>query len=562
MISFTHDLGIAQFLLPPICTGILLGGFLLYLYMSWKYKSTLYMTVAVFAFLGILFVGSETMILSIGGWLHNRELSVQFHRIEQLAGACFLFALPYALMYLLELNDRMHRINRILAVIGLGYAIIVIVAAYVKPDLFISMETTKASWLTYEADYGRGQEGILYAIRDALLGIYIIYSITVVIIDIIWHKNLNYLVYPVIGLLLAFFGAIVDTVHVHTGVFIDFFPESYFSRFSVGITMAIMFFMSSVTRKFITYAQELEIAHKIISISEEKYRFLVEGTNDCILSLDLDMRCLNANRAALNQLVINIDNLEEFKFYDLVYIPQDESEFTMQFIQEKINILLNEGRPVYFKTFLKAHGTYEPREYHIRIEHINIDDKNEILMKASSVPDDSIMRYINSEKMHFTIGNYLIAAEEICNRLVLNLPRYIDKQQASAIKLGLREIIINAIEHGNLNISFNEKSQATENGNYMEFILSRQKDAVYRNKRVTIEFLLNSERVIYKISDEGNGFDYKNIISMIEDDVDAQMLAHGRGLRMAFNIFDSVEFNRRGNQVLLIKYFNKKMNRD
>ncbi len=557
MASFTHQLSILQFLLPPICTGILMGGFILYVYMSWKYKNTLYMAVALFSLLGILFVGSETMILSIGGWLHNRELSIQFHRIEQLAGACFLFALPYALTYLLELNERMHRINWILTIIGLAYAVLVIVIAFVQPDLFISMKTQKATWLTYEADYGRGQEGILYVVRDVLLGLYITYSITIIIIDIMWHKNLRYLVYPVIGLMLAFLGAIVDTVHVHTGVFIDLFPGHYFSRFSVGITLAIMFFMSSVTRKFITYAQELEVAHKIISISEEKYRFLVEGTDDCILSLDLDLRCLNANRSALNQLIIDERKPEDYTFYDLLYIPPDESDFTMQFIQEKINILMNEGRPIYFKTHLKARGTHEPREYHIRIEHINIDDRNEILMKASNVLDDSIMRYIDTEKMRFTIGNYLIAAEEICNRLVLNLPKYITQQQATAIKLGLREIIINAIEHGNLNISFNEKSQATENGNYMEFILSRQKDPVYRDKRVSIEFLLNNERVVYKISDEGNGFDYKSIISMIEDDVDAQMLAHGRGLRMAFNIFDQVQFNRKGNQVLLVKYFNE-----
>lgn len=44
---------------------------------------------------------------------------------------------------------------------------------------------------------------------------------------------------------------------------------------------------------------------------------------------------------------------------------------------------------------------------------------------------------------------------------ILNLPKYLDKKTTNTIKLGLREIIINAIEHGNLNIGFEEKTQAT-----------------------------------------------------------------------------------------------------
>ena len=121
----------------------------------------------------------------------------------------------------------------------------------------------------------------------------------------------------------------------------------------------------------------------------------------------------------------------------------------------------------------------------------------------------------------------------------------------------MREIIINAIEHGNLNISFEEKSKATNDGNYLEFVLSRQKDPNYKDKKVTIEFLLNSNKVMYKIEDEGNGFNYREIIQKIQNTVDEDMLAHGRGLRMAFNIFDEVKFNKKGNQVLLVKHFTK-----
>jgi len=507
--------------------------------------------------LGMLFVGSETMILSFGGWLHNRSVSVHFHRLEQVSGLFYLFALPYSLNKLLILNKRWQRINELLAYVGLAYAVIVALCAYLYPDLFISLTKPKTTWMHYEADFGRGQEGILYALRDALLGIYIVYSIIAVITDMIVQRNYKYLLFPSLGFFCAFAGAAIDTLHVHMHVFYDFFPNVYFSRFSLGITLAIVFFMSSVTRMFITYAQELEIAHKIISISEKKYRFLVEGTNDCIISFDANLNITTANRTAYEQLAIIKGKESSTSLYDLLYLPEGESDLSLQIIKEKINMLFNEGKPINLKTQLKSRGTLEPREYNIRIEHITIDDRNEILMKAASVLDENMLKYVEAEKMRLSIGNYLIAAEEICNRLVLNLPKYVNKQITSAIKLGLREIIINAIEHGNLNISFEEKTKATADGNYLEFVLSRQKDPNYKDKKVTIEFLLNSNKVMYKIEDEGNGFNYREIIQKIQNTVDEDMLAHGRGLRMAFNIFDEVKFNKKGNQVLLVKHFSK-----
>lgn len=555
--SFEVPVTLVQFLLPPICFGILLGGFILYVYMYWRYKNSLYFAVAFFAFLGMLFVGSETMILSFGGWLHNRTVSVHFHRLEQVSGLFYLFALPYSLKKLLILNKRWHSINTLLAYIGLVYAVIATVCAYLFPDLFISLTKPKVTWMHYEADYGRGYEGILYAIRDALLGFYIVYATVLVIVDMVVQRNYKYLLFPSLGFFFAFAGAAVDTLHVHTHVFYDFFPHVYFSRFSLGITLAIVFFMSSVTRMFITYAQEIEIAHKIISISEKKYRFLVEGTNDCILSFDSDLRITTANRASYEQLDIRKGHESSITLYDLLYLPEGESDLTLQIIKEKINMLFTEGKPLSLRIHLKSRGTHEPKEYNIRMEHITIDDRNEILMKASSVMDENMLKYVEAEKMRLSIGNYLIAAEEICNRLVLNLPKYVDKQTTNVIKLGLREIIINAIEHGNLNISFEEKTKATAEGNYLEFVLSRQKDPNYKDKKVTIEFLLNCNKVMYKIEDEGNGFNYREIIQKIQNTVDEEMLGHGRGLRMVFNIFDEVKFNRKGNQVLLVKNFFK-----
>ncbi|MCP4133118.1 MAG: hypothetical protein GY754_19280 [bacterium] len=555
ILGFENPISLNQVLLPPICAGILLAGALFYLYMSVVYKSGLYIAMTVLAFTSLIFVFSETMILAIGGWDHNRELSVQFHRLEQVAGAWFLFAIPLAMKYILQLNKTWHRFNQGVIYLGMLAASIITIFAFIYPDSFISISTPVSTWLKYEANYGRGAEGLAYLIRDGLIGIGIFYFLTCVFIELVWHKQYKYLGFPFICQCFAIYGATIDSLFVHFDQFYDFFPEVYFSRFTVGLTFMLVSFMSSVTQFFITTAKKLEQAHRVISISEEKYRLLIEGTNDCIFSLNRELKFLTANRASFMQLVITPDNLHSLNFFDLIYTPPEDTGITVKIIREKIDEFMEGKESTFFKSFLKIPGTGEPREFHIRFEHIDIGEKHEIQVKASNIHDDAIMRYLDSENIRFRIGNYLIAAEELSKRLVLNLPKFMDSHDTMALRIGLREMIINAIEHGNLDITFDEKTVATNNANYLELIMKRQHDPLYMEKTITIEFSLNEERVLYKITDEGKGFDYTKTMKTISERVNQELLPHGRGLTLANNIFDRVTFNEKGNEVELIKYF-------
>lgn len=555
MLIFENQLTIIQFIIPPICFGILTTGFFFYLLMSWKFRSPLYYTITMLVFLGILFVASETLIISLGAWHHNRELSLQFHRTEQLAGAGFIFGIPFALTQFLKLNERWQRVNLCIALSGLVFFLFLIVMAYAVPDTFISMTKHKATWMIHEADYGRGKEGILYVVRDLLLAVCSVYGLVCFIIDIFLYKNITYLLYPIIGLLFALYGAIIDSIHVHTGKFFDLFSDRYFSRVSLGITIALLFFVYSVTRRFIGTAKDLETANRIISLSEEKYRFLVEGTNDCIFSLDTGFNIIRANNAVFRQLCVEPDTMRSVNLYDLFYLDDAGGGLDLQFIIERLTALMQQGKPADFKALFRFRGTLEPKEYSVRAEYINVEDRKEILVKASLMTEDTVIRYLDREEARFKIGNYLITAEEISNRLVSNLSRYLNRNEINAVKIGLREIIMNAIEHGNLNITFPEKSRSTEEGNYAAFVFSRQNDEAFRDRKVTIDYIFDSRQVAYTIQDQGNGFNYRKIIRAIEHQVDRDLLEHGRGLRIAFNIFDDVQFNKKGNRVTLVKKF-------
>ncbi|MCE9500326.1 MAG: ATP-binding protein [Leptospira sp.] len=119
----------------------------------------------------------------------------------------------------------------------------------------------------------------------------------------------------------------------------------------------------------------------------------------------------------------------------------------------------------------------------------------------------------------------------------------------------MRKAKVCSRKFGNLGITFEEKTLAQEEGNYIEFLQERQKSAACRDKKVVIDYSLNSERVAFRITDEGNGFDHRRMMTKTPAEINALNLGHGRGIFMAKSIFDRIQYNSKGNQVVLLKYF-------
>jgi two-component sensor histidine kinase len=114
-----------------------------------------------------------------------------------------------------------------------------------------------------------------------------------------------------------------------------------------------------------------------------------------------------------------------------------------------------------------------------------------------------------SSKGRFVIGCDIIEADKLSNRLVSLLPRQIDLRTANALRLGLRELLINAVEHGCLEIGFDLKTEISESKDYLEFLLERQKQPEYRTRKVQVEYDIRAARIVFRITDDGKGFDHK-----------------------------------------------------
>ncbi len=338
-----------------------------------------------------------------------------------------------------------------------------------------------------------------------------------------------------------------------------------FFSFSI-ITISALIMSIYIARRLVRTHHELEEkvrdrtaalteANRNISLSEQKYRVLVEGSNDIIFSLNEKFEVLTINRSVKKQFNISPERLLQRNFMDLVYEDDSRNSVTRHFVREKLELFRQDRNPVTFKAEFKSPNIVEPKEMTISLEYINIDGKTEIFGKASRIPDDTLMDYFVSEKQNYSIGNSLIAAEDITFRITTNLKCFLKQKDVLLLRIALREMIINGIEHGNLGVSFDEKSQATLNDNYFEYIMQRQNDPRFKNKRVNIEYMIKADRAVYKITDEGEGFDHQSYFNKSADDVNNHMLMHGRGITMTREIFDHIEYNKKGNQVLLVKYF-------
>ncbi len=553
--NFTYHLDILTLLLPPICFGIVAGGFLLYLYMYMQYNSKLYLAVVINAFFCMMFTFSETSILVWGGIFHNTSIGRQFDRLEQISALFLFFAIPYFISYLLKLNKNWAKINRYIAYAGLITACVITAVSYIYPGSLVSQTEPTLTYKTFEADYGRGLPGPLYNLRDLIMGALIIYVMICMITDLIWHKMIGYIIFSFTGVALALYAAFDDMLFLYTNFNIDPLSGITFSRGSVGITLYITLSMAGQTRLFVGSMKEAEKAGKIISLSERKYRLIVEGTKDFIFSLNHELQFISVNESMHKMMNMNIEKIKTMTFPDLVFDNPGDYGLTGKIIKSNLDSLIMEKKQFDYKVMFKPFTSNEPKEFRVRLEYINIDEEEEIVGRATPVVDDILLDCFHSEVQKYVIGNYLVTADEMSTRLVRNLSRYMKAQDVSYLRVCLREIIINAIEHGNLEISFEEKTRVLNNENYMEYILNKQTDPSFRGKKVTIEYSINPNKAVFKITDQGKGFNYKELLDKVQNEVKDKLLPHGRGITMTMNVFDKIKYNETGNEVILVKYF-------
>jgi len=119
---------------------------------------------------------------------------------------------------------------------------------------------------------------------------------------------------------------------------------------------------------------------------------------------------------------------------------------------------------------------------------------------------------------------------------------------AESTVIGLTELLVNAVEHGNLGITYDEKSELLNEGRWMDEVERRLTLPENRGKRVDVRFLRGDDVLRFVICDRGNGFEWSRYL-----DIDPRRAfdRHGRGILMARHVsFSSIEYRGTGSEVV------------
>lgn len=287
--------------------------------------------------------------------------------------------------------------------------------------------------------------------------------------------------------------------------------------------------------------------------SEKIYRNLVENSQDMIFSLSKTGHFLTVNKAVKVYLGYQPEELTGKHFLELMFLPHAErTKFAREYLGDKLKQALTaEAKRVDFRGEFANRNSNEPVTLDITLEPVEVDHEVEIIGKAVHPVEDVMTRYFVRESQVYEVDNFIQNADLLSERLTSNLQLFLSSDKIIEIRICLREMIINAIEHGNLGISYEEKNEALERGDYMDILSERQLDRDYRDRTVKIDYHLDEKRAVYIIEDSGQGFDHEKVMREVEQAND-EFRMHGRGISLTVQVFDEMIFNQKGNSVKLV----------
>jgi CheY-like chemotaxis protein len=178
-----------------------------------------------------------------------------------------------------------------------------------------------------------------------------------------------------------------------------------------------------------------------------------------------------------------------------------------------------------------------------------------VAMVRSAVNDYRLTRSLRDSASHFTAEQRFLRTAQFelqtldeARALATHLAQFFP--QPTRVVSGVVEILINAVEHGNLGLSYADKSALLKEAAWQDELERRLALPENRGKRVRAELQRLADRTVLTVTDEGAGFDWRPYLEIQPERV---FDLHGRGIAMSrLMSFDEVNYRGCGNMVELI----------
>lgn len=164
-----------------------------------------------------------------------------------------------------------------------------------------------------------------------------------------------------------------------------------------------------------------------------------------------------------------------------------------------------------------------------------------------------VVGLVVKKNLEMRVSNQLDLVDRIVDRLMQETEHHLPSIDRLGVHLGLVELVSNGIEHGNLEITYDEKTLAMEGGAdaWQNLVRARMQQYPFSERFVTIEIGMGANLIEWVITDQGKGFDWTKIPD--PNDPANLLSPHGRGIMLTQFRFDEMTYLGNGSKVRLVK---------
>ena len=150
----------------------------------------------------------------------------------------------------------------------------------------------------------------------------------------------------------------------------------------------------------------------------------------------------------------------------------------------------------------------------------------------------------NQADAHYLFSNDVDRVGEYVK--VLLSGRNLRESVTRELEMSLKELLLNAVEHGNLEVSSEPEADGPPRCAWRMLVSSRCRSLPYRARTVRVSSRWSEEHVSFTIADMGKGFDWRPFIG-------SDSTVCTSGLAVARKAVDTLSFNSAGNEVSIVK---------